>query len=112
MLYIKYIYISCGPEGHILNKAELLMANSPWLARTINMVPKGQFMHNPPLPLARNIFQGRKPVSSIGILEYTSCGSHGYREIYSLRFFLPLEVYDQAQVGPVRTSGALLAGFM
>ena len=27
-----------------------LMAHSPWLARTIIMVPKGHFMHNPSLP--------------------------------------------------------------
>ena len=34
-----------------------LMAHSPWLARTIIMVPKGHFVHNPSLPLARTIFQ-------------------------------------------------------
>ena len=39
--------------------AQNLMAHSPWLARTIIMVPKGHLMHN---PWARTIFHGPKSV--------------------------------------------------
>ena len=42
--------------------ARTLMAHSHCLARTIIMVPKGHFKHNPSLPLARTIFHGPKPV--------------------------------------------------
>ena len=50
------------------------MAHSPWLARTIIMVPTGHFMHNPPsmagttLPLTSTNFYGPKPVRAIVLL--------------------------------------------
>ena len=57
--------------------ARTLMALSPWLARTIIVVPKVNFMHNPvfhpgwlELPLARTIFHCSKPVWVIEVLLY------------------------------------------
>ena len=42
--------------------AQTLMAHSPCLAKAFIMDPKGHFMHNPSIPLARTIFHGPKPV--------------------------------------------------